>query len=484
MIESESKNETKVGFIPILKRLWPSFVINNSFAFTLSTIFINFLIVSNIIWPGESFHSLEMGILVGTSTYTMAFSGIIFGMLADRYSRKLLMSITEIIFGFGFLLNGFVVQGLGMETFTSFLIFSLIRGFATGGFWPIINSFGNDSTEEGERSQFFGTLQALFQLFQLVGMVVSAVLFQNSFWREYFWIIGIIYILFGFLIIIKGKEPKRASTHKELKEVLLNGDISYDYKLNKNTFKSTILTPTNMIAFIEGFFTTIMLMIPDFLFVPYLQSDPYNISPFATSIFMIMFGLPGGILGSLGFAKLSDKLAKRNIKNRVYMIVFSIICLFGSYIAAFILPLPHFNINQGNNLGLLLSFPTIWMLGIILFVARAVVGLWIINQPPILQAINLPEAQGTVSSANQFLESIGSGTGPIIAGIVLVFFSNNYQLTVSITMGIGIIGGLLWLLSARWINKDVNRISVILKERSVELGRNNRNEKQKSDKIQ
>ncbi len=474
MSDSQIENEAKIGFLSILKRLWPSFVINNSFAFTLSTIFINFLIVSNIIWPGESFHSGEMGILVGTSTYMMAFSGIIFGLLADRYSRKLLMSITEIIFGFGFLLNGFVAQGLGLETYTSFLIFSLIRGFATGGFWPIINSFGNDSTEEGERSQFFGTLQASFQLFQLVGMVVSAVLFQNSFWREFFWIIGIIYILFGFLILVKGKEPKRASTQKELKEVLLNGDISYDYKLNKKTFKLTILTPTNVIAFIEGFFTTIMLMIPDFLFTPYIQSEPYNISPFAASIFMIMFGLPGGILGSLGFAKLSDRLSKRNIKNRVYMIVISIICLFGSYIAAFFLPLPHFSVDQGNNLGFLLSNPMIWMLGAIILAARAVVGLWSINQPPILQAINLPEAQGAIGSANQFLENIGSGTGPIIAGTVLVLFSNNYQLTVGITMGIGIIGGLLWLLAARWINKDVNRISEILKERSIELGKNNK----------
>jgi len=477
MIDSETENDPKIGFLSILKRLWPGFILHNSFAFTLSTIFINFLIVSNLIWPGESFHSGEMGILVGTSTYAMAFSGILFGILADRCSRRLLMSITEIIFGFGYLLNGFVAQGLGLETFTFFLLFSLIRGFATGGFWPIINSFGNDSTKEEERSHFFGMLQASFQLFQIVGMVVSAALFQNSFWREFFWIIGIIYILFGLLILAKGKEPKRASTHKELSEVLLNDEVSYNYKLNKETFKSTILTPTNVIAFIEGIFTTVMLMIPDFLFVPYIQSDPYNISPFASSIFMIMFGLPGGLLGSLALAKLSDRLAKRNIKNRVYLIVLSIIGLFGFFIALFFLPLPHLNVDQGNNLGLLLSFPMIWMLGIITLIVRAVVGLWNINQPPILQAINLPEAQGTISSANQFLENIGSGTGPIIAGTILALFSNNYQLTVSITMGIGIIGGLLWVLATRWINKDVNRISEILKERSIELGKeNNRNE--------
>ena len=365
MIESETEKETKFGLVRIIKRLWPSFLIYNSFAFTLSTIFINFLIVSNIIWPGESFHSAEMGILVGIGTYVSALSGILFGVLADRYSRKLLMSITVIIFGSGHFLIGFITAGLGLETYTYLLIFSLIIGFASGGFWPIINSFGNDSTEEEERSQFFGALQALFQLFQIIGMVISALLFQNLFWKEFYWIIGIIYILFGLIIIAKAKEPKRASTHKELSEVLLNDNISYDYKLNKKTIKSTIFSPTNIIAFAEGIFTAIMLMIPDFLFIPYIQSEPYNISSFASSIFMIMFGLPGGLLGSLAFAKLSDRLAKKNIKNRVYLIALSIIGLFGFYIGLFFLPLPHLSKPQGNDIGLLLTFPIFWILGII-----------------------------------------------------------------------------------------------------------------------
>jgi len=474
-MNKEDKIETeKTGFFRLLKRLWPSFLTYNSFAFTISMIFINFLLVSNIMWPGEAFHSEEMGILVGTSTYIMAFSGILFGMLADRYSRRLLMAISEIIFGLGLLLNGFVIEGLGYQTFSFFLIFSLIRGFATGGFWPILNSYGNDSTSEEERSQFFGMLQALFQLFQLVGMVVSAVLFQNLFWRQYFWFLGILYFLFGVLILLRAKEPKRASTHKELSKVLANVDIKYEYKLNKDTIKSTILRPTNIIAFIEGLFTTVMLMIPDFLFVPYIQSEPYNFSPFASSIFMIMFGLPGGLLGSLALAKLSDKLAKKNIKNRVYMIAIAILGLFGFYIFLFFMPLPHVTVAQGNDIGFMLTFPMVWLMGIIALIARGVVGLWNINQPPILQAINLPEAQGTISSANQFLESIGSGTGPIIAGTVLALFSHNYQLTVSITMSIGIIGGMLWLLATRWVNKDVERISLILKQRGIEMTDNNR----------
>jgi hypothetical protein len=121
-----------------------------------------------------------------------------------------------------------------------------------------------------------------------------------------------------------------------------------------------------------------------------------------------------------------------------------------------------------------MSFPIMWVMGLIAFMARSLVGLWNINQPPILQEINLPEAQGKISSANQFLESIGSGTGPIIAGYLLVIFSQNYQFTVVITMILGMIGSIFWLVSIIWINKDVNRISSILSERKIELSNNSK----------
>jgi hypothetical protein len=110
------------------------------------------------------------------------------------------------------------------------------------------------------------------------------------------------------------------------------------------------------------------------------------------------------------------------------MIVISIVGLFLFYVVLFFLPLPHMTVSQGNNLGYLLSIPLVWIMGMFALIARGIVGLWNINQPPILQAINLPEAQGTISSANQFLENLGSGTGPIIAGALLAFFNSNFQL--------------------------------------------------------
>jgi len=472
MIEMQELGEQE-GFLYLLKKLWMNFLIYNSYAFTVSMIFINFIIVSNIMWPGEEFHSSEMGIMVGTGMYAMAVSGLFFGYLADRYSRINLMTFSEVIFGVGVFFNGLAPEGLGLITFNFFLTCNLIRSFSSGGFYPIIISHVTDSTEEKERSQFFGMLQALFQLFQILGMILSAFLFQNAFWRQYFWFSGVVFIIFGIIIFFKGREPKRASTHDELKQVLLNENIKYEYKLNKETIRATIFAPTNIIAFVEGIFTTILLMVPDFLLVAYIQSPPHNYSSFVTSIYMVIFGLPGGLLGSLALAKLSDKLAKKNIKYRIYFIVFSIVTLFGLYIVIFYLPIPHLSIDQGQNLLIFYSFPIIWIMGMFAFLARAVVGIWNINQPPILQAINLPEAQGVVSSANQFLELIGSGTGPIIAGFLLIYFNQNYQITVTITMGIGIIGGVLWLIAAKWINKDIDRISGIMKERGIELSKKN-----------
>ena len=42
-------------------------------------------------------------------------------------------------------------------------------------------------------------------------------------------------------------------------------------------------------------------------------------------------------------------------------------------------------------------------------------------------------------------------------------------------MGLGIIGGLMWFLAAKWIQKDANRFFAVLKQRGMELNQRNEN---------
>ncbi len=471
-IDDVEANETS-GIKGLMKKMWPSFLTYSVYAFNTSALFINLVIISNLMWPGEIFHSFELGILIGITTYIMAISGILFGYLTDRISRILLFTISLFSYGFGIFLNGFAPEGQGALTFGFFVMCTVIRGFFSGSFWPIINSYTNDSTAETERSQFFGALSSIFQIVQIIGMVYSAFMFQTLLWRYYFLISGIITMIAG-ISVIKGKERKRAANHEELKDVLVDEDIVYDYKLNKETFRKTILSKTNIIAFVEGIFTTIVITVPDFLLVAYLQSEPYNMTPVSTSIFMIIFGIPGGIFSMLVLSKISDKFAKKGIKYRVYLIMFSIISMYLIFMFIFFAPIPELSKEEGNNIFVILSFPITWMMGIGALLARSFGGLYGINQAPVLQKINLPEAQGLISSSNQFLELIGSGTGPILAGVLLMVLNQNYQLTVFIVLATGIFGAFLWLLAVIWINKDAERISCILKSRRSELLEKNR----------
>ena len=148
------------------------------------------------------------------------------------------------------------------------------------------------------------------------------------------------------------------------------------------------------------------------------------------------------------------------------MIVLSIVVGLIMYALIFFLPLPHLTVDEGKNIPLLMSLPIIWAMGIIYFTSRSVFSLYIINQAPVLQEINLPEAQGQIVSWNQFLESLGRGIAPLLAGILLVLTGMNYQLVV-IIMALCIIPGIvLWILALRWFENDSKIIKEILNERA------------------
>ena len=76
----------------LVKRLWPAYLVYINMAITNSSFFINILIVSQIMWPGEPFHSGEIGIWFGLSTYVMAFSGIMYGISIHTISVPLILA--------------------------------------------------------------------------------------------------------------------------------------------------------------------------------------------------------------------------------------------------------------------------------------------------------------------------------------------------------------------------------------------------------
>ncbi|TFF88953.1 MAG: MFS transporter, partial [Promethearchaeota archaeon] len=327
-IIDNKKINTKNSKFELLKKFWKLILIQSVVSISISGLMLNMLGISKIIWPLEEFRALEIGLLVSSKILMAAIFGLLFGFLADRISRKKLFGFVLSLMGISKIFNGFIPMNDPISSFILFIICYAILGIGQGGINPMIISYSNDACELNARSQFFGLKEIFNQLFLILGMIISAWLISTGFWRFYFWSTGIALLLIGISMFFLLKEPKRASMRDEFKGIL-SLDIEYKYKLNRKTIKSTIFSNTNIIAFIEGIFTWILFSIAIYLIYPFIQSPPYNVSPIVSSFLMIIFGIPGAIFGAITFSKVSDKLAEKNIKNRIYLIVISMLILFG-----------------------------------------------------------------------------------------------------------------------------------------------------------
>ena len=132
----------------------------------------------------------------------------------------------------------------------------------------------------------------------------------------------------------------------------------------------------------------------------------------------------------------------------------------------FFISIPFLTPEQGADIVLFFSFPATYMMGVLILCSDAISSLYMVNQPPVLQEINLPEAQGQIVSWNQFLENIGYGMGPLIAGVFISAFGQNYQVSAMIITVFVIPGTILWVLSLKWYPFDKKIIKEILEDRA------------------
>ncbi len=448
------------------KLIWPIYLLNGFNNISFGSIIILMVPLSSLIWPNEDYHALEMGILLTTLLWSSSVSGLFFGRLIDKYSRVKILILTVIIRGCCMILLGFAIAGQGLFTWWYFFVVILIFGIFAGGTYPAMVSLSNDIIPLKNRSKFFGYLSIAGSVFMMSGFLISGALVEFGLWRIYFIGIGFAVLLSGLLFYLIVKEPKRGTQQKELQTVLMDDTIEYDFQMNKEIMRKTMLSRTNKAALIEGIFTNVFMGSLDMIILPYLMTPPHNISPLITGLFIVIYGVAGRILGQVVLARYSDKFAEKRGVRRIYFIIFSLVGGSITFVLMFFIPIPY--LSQGVEVDILyfFSLPMTFMMGILIFSSDAISSLYAVNQPPVLQEINLPEAQGQIVSWNQFLEHIGYGMGPLIAGVFISAFGQNYQISAVIITVFAIPGTILWLLSLSWYPKDIKRIKEILNKRA------------------
>ena len=146
-----------------------------------------FVVVFMIGTLAENFR-VPKSAIVWTMTATLAFrplGAFIFGLLADRYGRRMPLMANVVYFSLIEVLCGFA------PNYTVFLILRALYGIGMGGEWGVGASLAMESTPHKWRGFISGLLQSGYSWGYLLAALAYRFVFPSLGWRWMFWIGGV-----------------------------------------------------------------------------------------------------------------------------------------------------------------------------------------------------------------------------------------------------------------------------------------------------
>ncbi len=146
-----------------------------------------FLVGMSLTAIGREFHETDAAIAL-TITLTLAFRPVgafIFGLVADRYGRRLPLMIDLVFFSIIEVLSGLA------PNFTTFLVLRALFGIGMGGEWGVGASLAMEKAPPGRRGILSGLLQEGYATGYLLAAVCYFVVFPRWGWRPMFFIGGL-----------------------------------------------------------------------------------------------------------------------------------------------------------------------------------------------------------------------------------------------------------------------------------------------------
>src|SRR5579862_513826 len=127
----------------------------------------------------------EMAFAVATTLYFRPVGAFIFGLLADRYGRRLPLIIDLIFFSIVEVLSGLA------PNYWTFLILRALFGIGMGGEWGVGASLAMEKAPKGLRGMFSGFLQEGYATGNLLAAACYLFVFPHFGWRPMFFIGGL-----------------------------------------------------------------------------------------------------------------------------------------------------------------------------------------------------------------------------------------------------------------------------------------------------
>jgi SHS family lactate transporter-like MFS transporter len=229
--------------------------------------------------------------IVATLAWTLLMrpvGAVIFGLLTDRYGRRIPLIANVIFFSIVELLCGFA------PNYAVFLVLRLLYGIGMGGEWGVGTSLVMESTS----SRWRGILSGILQNGYAVGYLLAALAYRFAFpawgWRPMFWLGGIPAFL-ALYISAKVPESEAWRHHRAPSTGAVLRAVGQQWKL----CLYLLLLMTFMMFLSHG----TQDLYPDFL-----QSHHVGI---ALVSYIVILGNIGAVIGGIIFGQLSNAIGRR-----------------------------------------------------------------------------------------------------------------------------------------------------------------------------
>ena len=230
--------------------------------------------------------------IVATTTATLLMrpvGAVIFGLLSDRYGRRVPLMVDVIFFSAVELLCGFA------PNYATFLVLRILYGIGMGGEWGVGASLAMESAPSRWRGVLSGFLQSGYSMGYLLAAVAARFVLPALGWRWMFWIGGIPALL---ALYIRTKVPESEAWHQHKLPTV--GAILKSTAHYWKNFLFLIVLMTLMMFLSHG----TQDLYPDFL------KTVHRIAPAHVSYIAILYNI-GAIIGAIIFGQLSEVTGRR-----------------------------------------------------------------------------------------------------------------------------------------------------------------------------
>jgi DHA1 family multidrug resistance protein-like MFS transporter len=321
--------ESKItpDFVPMIR-----IVFWNSLGF-----FFFWFLIPYVSWQLLGVTGTELGVAFAFQTFGGLLSAPIVGFLTDRVSKKLLVLVGSFGRGAAYAVMYIGILIISMPTFTLGLF---ILGFFVGFFWSPLYALMSEKSHKSFRSSAFGKQAGMLGRGNLVGSVLSFIIFglANVFVPENLFIVYSPLLLFTASNIYAGIIFKRQVDEGLTYEIHVseNNDLTEQQETTPEVNENKTEIPKFTIGFIIGFLLLITAFmtsnINQTIGPPFFQIYLMEELKIDNAVIIMLIYFPSQILSLL----LSPKMGK--IADRINPILgMAIVSGLGSLITAFII---------------------------------------------------------------------------------------------------------------------------------------------------